>query len=461
MHRSVSAPYDSSLESVDALRTDLVQAYCTKEDTMLLKIVAPTLSPERTPLVFVLDGSGSMAGAIQLLIECMKRMVQKMRVGTPICIVTFACHANVIIDTKSLNEEERIRALLALSDFVADGVTNLHAGLAKAAEFIANLPNPHDTNTLILTDGNANAGTTTRPTDLACVIPYGCQHAIMFTSQADHTFPRCVTMISDKNTAHFVADKDGLESKLLCVLSTMSKTDITICVDEAEHITLSANCVQSINFVVFPLSPTSSTWIHVKFGSDIVVMGKYCYFEGHDLTTEIIELHNCVYKTRLKMSKIVFDLQEKASEGCAKHTEWENIFSSEVTATLAEPDKLLDEFSKLSVDGDSFAVYRSLAVFAKEICNIRDDLCGCSLQAAAKNQTDSAPSYRSLECNIYGDDNTDDTPVFRSLGIKSHNDEGSEIKKRKHKCEDDRLMSRHTGSSRHTIQHRLLALKFL
>lgn len=450
---------DSGDDHMDAeIKSDLVQAYSTEDDTLLLKISTPSVPPDKMPVAFVLDFSFSMRGEnTRLLVESMVRIMHRVRDGTPICIICFADAANVLLDTNSLTALQREGAIRHLQGIQAHGQTNLHAGLLEAANFIAKLPNPQDSNTLVLTDGQANQGMT-NPADLACLIPYGRQHAIMFTAAADHQYPRNLTTISKNNTAHFVDDKEGLEAKLINVVATMSTCDLHIVIDDETTIVPSKRLQATTNFFVFDKAPTCHMSIRVAFGNApntvLLANGQYKNFEGRDLSKEIIELHNRAWKLRLKLAKINANVQEIAAkvDDESWNTEqdgWVKVLGgSEIAETLAEPDTLYVQMGDLSVDDSAKPVFRSLVVYANEISSIRDDLLEpptgalpspppameallsvppptirivefdhLSAEEQEAHMIDGAHShYRSLaaECK----DTTDaDEPVYRSIGI--------------------------------------------
>ena len=442
-------------------KSEFVQAYSTEDNTLLLKISTPPIPPKEMPLAFVLDFSLSMKGEnTRLLVESMVRIMYRVRDETPICIVCFADRANVLLDTKSLTAPQRTEAICHLQGIKAHGQTNLHAGLLEAAKFIAKLPNPQKSNTLVLTDGQANEGITD-PKDLACLIPYGRQHAIMFTAAADHQYPRSLTTISKNNTAHFVDDKEELEAKLMNVVATMSTCDMHIVIDDGTTIVPSKR-LQPTNFLIFDKAPTRNMSIHVAFGNApktvVLASGQYKDFEGRDLSKEIIELHNCAWKLRLKLEKINDNVQKVAAKvdndnWDIDRNDWVEVFGTlQVEETLAEPDTLYVQMRDLAVGDSAEPIFRSLVTYAKEISGIRDDLLELPSGAvpppsrppvepllpvapptiqmvdfdrlSAEEQqahmiNDGNNFYKSLAADDDANDDANDEPVYRSIAIGS------------------------------------------
>ena len=477
---SLPAPRAPKVARVDAAEGP-VNAYATASAGILLKVTIPRRSPHNTPIVLVLDASDSMYGHnISMLRRAVVGILQCARIGTPICIISFACSAEVFLSTKALTEQERAGALERMGGFHTHGMTNLHAGLAEAGRFIAELDNPDDANTLVLTDGGANAGETTDVTRLAATIPsegYGSIHAVMFTAASDHRFPSRLLAANPRNTAHFVHDADGLEAKLQRVVDAMYSADLTVKVGDAERV-LPKSCVQRTNFFVFAdVDPASDPKITATLGgTPVIALASEAYSKllATDLSPAMVKLHVCAVATYDKLAKINNNVREEAAKPDDLQ-DWDVVLGSEeASVALDEPSALLAKLDAMCVaiggreQEQEHPVYRSLKELvshADELREIREDFLGIATGAppplppppptledtvfvppptiervafdklSANDQAahmrsieveNEAPMYRSLASAMVQDDDDDDAddrlPVYRSAGVCGHGD---------------------------------------
>ena len=133
---------------------------------------AGPLERERAPLalVLVLDVSGSMKGdAIAHVLRSCEIVGELLGEKDRLAIVTFADHAGVRCGLTAMTAEGRSAVQTALRGVVADGSTNMQAGLEAGAGLLASAPAGLRRVMVVLSDGQPNRGYTT-PAQLSSFI---------------------------------------------------------------------------------------------------------------------------------------------------------------------------------------------------------------------------------------------------------------------------------------------------
>ncbi|HSK00671.1 MAG TPA: VWA domain-containing protein [Kofleriaceae bacterium] len=114
--------------------TSLVAANATSELGVRVRIVASELPGAKRPplnLGLVLDTSGSMEGkAIAELRRSARQLVEKLRPGDRVSVVTFHSRAEVLVPGTVIDATSQPRVLAAIEAIRATGTTDLAAGLA-------------------------------------------------------------------------------------------------------------------------------------------------------------------------------------------------------------------------------------------------------------------------------------------------------------------------------------------
>lgn len=119
------------------------------------------LEVERAPLAvaLVIDVSGSMKGdPIMHVVQSCELVAKLLGPGDRLAIVTFSDYAGIRCGLTALDDAGRATVAAALRDVVADGNTNLHAGLEAGAGLLVTAPAGLRRVMVVLSDGQPNRG---------------------------------------------------------------------------------------------------------------------------------------------------------------------------------------------------------------------------------------------------------------------------------------------------------------
>ncbi len=122
---------------------------------------AGPLERERAPLalVLVIDVSGSMKGdAIAHVLQSCEIVTDLLTDKDRLAIVTFADHAGVRCGLTAVDAAGKATIQAALRTVVADGSTNMHAGMEAAAGLLMTAPADLRRVMVVLSDGQPNRG---------------------------------------------------------------------------------------------------------------------------------------------------------------------------------------------------------------------------------------------------------------------------------------------------------------
>ena len=122
------------------------------------------LEAERAPLAvaLVIDVSGSMKGdPIAHVVQSCEIVAKLLGPGDRLAIVTFSDHAGVRCGLTALDDDGRTAIATALRDVVADGNTNMHAGMEAGAGLLVTAPTGLRRVMVVLSDGQPNRGLST------------------------------------------------------------------------------------------------------------------------------------------------------------------------------------------------------------------------------------------------------------------------------------------------------------
>ncbi len=133
--------------------------------TIVLLGLNTTLDPkefERPPLnlAIAVDISGSMAGApIEAVRLGLLKLVTELDPKDKVTLVTYSNHAEVVLESDTLNDPERNLLREAVATLEAEGATNIYDGLRTALESVdSNSAENKQNRVILLSDGVATAG---------------------------------------------------------------------------------------------------------------------------------------------------------------------------------------------------------------------------------------------------------------------------------------------------------------
>ena len=175
-------------------------------------------------LALVIDESGSMEGErIANVKKALLAFLGKLRPEDRVAIVGFSNDARVVLDSHSPPKQGLIRE--ALADVVADGSTNLHAGLMLGYELVAAHYDADKTNRVILlTDGQANRGVTDSQQIIDQSEKFNVRDIDMsgigVGSNFNHQLMRSLTN-AGRGLLHFVADDADIEKTFVDELESL------------------------------------------------------------------------------------------------------------------------------------------------------------------------------------------------------------------------------------------------
>ncbi len=158
MMKRMAAPFSASAR---AERASVPAGKSTLWTAIHIAAHAKALERERAPLalVLVLDVSGSMKGdAIAHVLKSCELVAELLDPRDRIAIVTFADHAGVRCGLIAADEAGRAQLAASLRDVIADGATNMHAGLEVGAGLLAAAPPELRRVMVVLSDGQPNRG---------------------------------------------------------------------------------------------------------------------------------------------------------------------------------------------------------------------------------------------------------------------------------------------------------------
>jgi len=128
----------------------------TNKTIVGVRITADSPPMKPTKLGVAIDTSGSMDGSrINSVKQCLKVLINRLRVGDCISVVGFADTASMILSNYTISADNRDQALSNIDSLSADGGTNAESAITA---FGALYQNDKPDAVLFLTDGHINQG---------------------------------------------------------------------------------------------------------------------------------------------------------------------------------------------------------------------------------------------------------------------------------------------------------------
>lgn len=128
----------------------------TNKNIVGVRITADSPPMKPTKLGVAIDTSGSMSGSrIDSVKQCLKVLINRLRVGDCISVVGFADTASMILSNYTISADNRDQALTNIDSLSADGGTNAESAITALG---ALYQNDKPDAVLFLTDGHINQG---------------------------------------------------------------------------------------------------------------------------------------------------------------------------------------------------------------------------------------------------------------------------------------------------------------
>ncbi len=128
---------------------------------------------KKAHLVFLVDVSGSMddPAKLPLVKQALRILVQNLNDGDTVSLVTYAGNTRVVLGPTEMNEKAKIYE--AIEDLNAGGSTAMASGIELAYQLAAKqITKDSISRVLVLTDGDANVGSTTHEEILKSIAGY-------------------------------------------------------------------------------------------------------------------------------------------------------------------------------------------------------------------------------------------------------------------------------------------------
>ena len=128
----------------------------TNKNIMGVRITADSPPMKPTKLGVAIDTSGSMDGSrITSVKQCLKVLINRLRIGDCISVVGFADSASIILSNYTISADNRVQALNNIDSLSANGGTNAESAITALG---ALYQNEKPDAVLFLTDGHINQG---------------------------------------------------------------------------------------------------------------------------------------------------------------------------------------------------------------------------------------------------------------------------------------------------------------
>ena len=147
------------INTMNASACYLKKPTTTDSGVVGIRVMPPPVAAGSRPIhmALVLDRSGSMEGErIESVKKTLTVLVQRLAVGDKISVVSFSNDATCVLKGLVIDETTRAVAIAAAATLVADGGTNMEAGITLLGSFLTETGKPDAV--VILTDGHVNEG---------------------------------------------------------------------------------------------------------------------------------------------------------------------------------------------------------------------------------------------------------------------------------------------------------------
>ena len=337
----------------------------------------------------------------------MKRQIQNFGVGQAFIFIAYGSNAQVVAKTASLTMDEK-KLFIAQIDHLKYGLgqTNAEAAIdlaEKECEYIKQIAEVPDVQTIFMTDGHANQGAITDAQGLILKMSkLGVLHIVMMTEESDVNFGLIAQKANPANSNSFANDADTLQQVFAKIVDGLSLyTELKVKTFDGEKtttcITIKAIDVMSTLSFIVPVSPFNKFTVQIWHKEDLIwnleVNSSTIKNESPDFLDALYNLSLALTTSTDITTKVIDNAQQLLED-------YEIVYNKETIEALQHADSVASQMAGLNVN-DAPAIFRSLTSEIKlHTKHHLDHIAAFETQKQNKatNKNDSnPPTYRSLQ----------------------------------------------------------------
>lgn len=392
--------------------TPEIEVYPSKNDGECIFLYNPPTYRMPSFPIFMFDFSYSMRPCYEMLMDFMKRQIQNFGVGQAFIFIAYGTDAQVVAKTASLTMGEK-ELFMAQIDKLRNGLggTNAYAAIElaeKECEYIKEVAEVPDVQTIFMTDGKANEGPIQDAKGLIFKMTkskLGVLHIVMMTEQSDVKFGLVAREANAGNSNSFANDPDTLQQVFANIVDGLSSyTELKVKTFDGDKTitqrTIKATEVMSTSSFIVPVSLLDQFTVQICHKEELI-----WNFEVNKSTikNESPEYLDVLYNLSVALTTSTETTAKVMDNAKQLLEDYEIVYDKETIQALQHADSVASEMALLNVD-DVPPAFRSLTSEIK--LHTQHHLDHIASFEAQKNMNEAISS---------NDSNDDSNPVYRSL----------------------------------------------